>query len=524
MPDTKPSLRERIKGWLRTDGITDADLDTMADDLVDVIGDDAGTGDAGDDAAAADPSDDGAGDRADDDPDDDDDDKDDPDDDKRSGSGKERSMTRAEWRRMEREEAKKQAIRQRSGRYGDVNFTPNPVMTLARDGEEGLSVGDLVRVQVNRNAFSRQGSRELEWMERSEYVPQDMSALAVIPFEFLSRYAPMTREKNRERQTALRDTPPERIRAAITTANNVGYGMIAVEVDLENSQAWLYDRAPVLDYLTVKTGSMGEQKYFYGSNTAANKPTPGETGEGGAVAESSPQLTNLSRLPVPISSQFPISSSLIAMGNMPIDAVILGGAEALVSERVVRNVLSGPYVGATFAEDAEAMQDGLMDAGITNVNYGADNAAFDRDDIIAVEQNLRALNPMGTKLAWITSVGFETLARNKRIGGTEAVRFVAERNTGSLFEGIMNPSPGGMGVPYVSSTHLGKTVAGPPAVSDVNPAFLIMGSQLVVCFWGGGIEVIMFNNPGKNAVDYGFRVHANVAFVNPHNGYSTRQG
>ena len=29
--------------------------------------------------------------------------------------------------------------KQRSGRYGNVNIVPNPVMTLARDGEEGLS-------------------------------------------------------------------------------------------------------------------------------------------------------------------------------------------------------------------------------------------------------------------------------------------------------------------------------------------------------------------------------------------------
>lgn len=520
MPDTKLSLRERIKGWLRTDGISDADLDTMTDDLVEVVGDDAG--DAGDDAAAADPPDDGTGDGADDgarmgDKPDDDDDDDDMDDDKRSKSGDQRTMTRAEWRRLAREEAKREMAKQRSGRYGDVNVVPNPVMTLERDGEAGLSVGSLIRVQVNRSAFSRTASRELEWMERSEYMPQDMSAVAVIPFEFLSRYTPMSRAKNRERQVALRDTPPERVRAAITTAANVGYGTIATEVDLENSQAWLYDRAPVLDMFSVRTGAMGEQKYFYGDNDAADRPSPGEYGEGNAVTESSPKLVNFSRLPVPVSDQFPISSSLIASATVPIDSVILGGAERLVSERVVRNVLSGPFTGAAFATDAQAMQDGLTDAGITNRNYGANDAAFDRDDIVAVEQALRELNPMGDKLVWITSVGFETLARNERVGGTEAVRFVAERNTGSLFEGIMNPSPGGMGVPYVSSTHLGRT-------GYTNPAYLIMGSQVVVCFWGGGIELIVFNNPAKNAVDYGFRVHANVAVVNPNNGYSTRQG
>ena len=277
MTTPKLSLRDRIKGWLRTDGISDADLDTMTDDLVEVVGDDAGDAadpDPADSTDTADPPDDD-GSRMGDKPDDDD--PDDDDDDKRSTSGEQRTMTRAEWRRLAREEAKREMAKQRSGRYGDVNIVPNPVMTLERDGESGLSVGSLIRVQVNRSAFSRMASRELEWMERSEYMPQDMSAVAVIPFEFLSRYAPMSRAKNRERQVALRDTPPERIRAAITTAANVGYGTIATEVDVENSQAWLYDRAPVLDMFSVRTGAMGEQKYFYGDNDTADRPSPGST-------------------------------------------------------------------------------------------------------------------------------------------------------------------------------------------------------------------------------------------------------
>ena len=471
-----------------------------------------------DDAAAADPPDDDGA-RMGDKPDDDDED-----DEERSKSGDQRSMTRAEWRRLAREEShqireavKVEMAKQRSGRYGDVHIVPNPVMTLARDGEDNLSIGNLVRAQVNRDVFSRQGSREIEWMERSEYLPLDMTAKAVIPFEFLSRYAPMSREKNRARQAVLRDTPPERVRAAMTTASNVGYGTIATEVDLENSQAWLYDRAPVLDYFTVRTGAMGEQKYFYGDNDTADRPSPGEYGEGAAVTESSPKLVNFSRLPVPVSDQFPISSSLIASATVPIDSVILGGAEALITERVIRNVLSGPFVGASFATSTTAMQAGLIDSGVSNTNYGANDAAFDRADIVTVEQKLRAQNPMGDKLVWITSVAFETLALNELVGGTSSIRFVAERNTGSLFEGVMNPSPAGMGVPYVSSTHFGRT-------SYVKPATLLMGSQVVVCFWGGGIELIVFNDPGKNAVDYGFRAHANVAVVNPANAHSTRQG
>ena len=179
-------------------------------------------------------------------------------------------------------------LQQRSANYSDVNIVPNPVMTLARDGEEGLSVGNLIRVQAQRSTWSRAASRELEWMERSDYLPHDARAIATIPFEFLSRYATMGNERNIARQTALRATPPEQVRAAITTGATVGGGTVGVSLDVENSLAWLYDRAPVMEHLTVIPGVTGEWQTFYGSNTAANKPSPDPVEEGGAVGESSP--------------------------------------------------------------------------------------------------------------------------------------------------------------------------------------------------------------------------------------------
>ena len=516
MTTPKLSLRERIKRWLRTDGISDADLDTMTDDLVDVIGDDDGDApdsDPDDGAATADPPDDDGA-RMGDKPDDDD--PDDDDDDKRSKSGEQRAMTRAEWRRLAREEAKREMAQQRSGRYGDTNIVPNPVMTLARDGEEGLSIGNLIRVQHQRNTWGRAASRELEWMERSDYLPADASAIATVPFEFLSRYVPMRNERNAERQRALRATPPEQTRAAITTGATVGGGAVGVSLDVSNSLAWLYDRAPILEYLNVIPGVTGEWQTFYGSNTAANKPGPDPVEEGGAVAESSPQLVRLRRLPVTIADRFPISSAMLAAATVNIEGIALMGAENLVREHLVREVLSGPGVGAAFADVTNAITTGITHSGISGTNYGAADANFDRDDIVGIEQSLRAQNPVGDMLIWIVSTGLEALARTKRIGGTESVRFVAERDSGSLFMGIMNPNPGGMGIPYVSSTHFGEN-------GVTNPGILMYGSASCVPIWGGGIDVIMFNDPNNAADMYGFRLHANHAFVNPHNGYRIRQ-
>lgn len=445
---------------------------------------------------------------------------DDDDEEERAERG-ERYMTRAEWRRMERQERKDSRERQKSKRYGNSHIIPIPVDTLERDGEEGLKVGNLIRVQMNRSAFSRQASRELEWMERSEYRSEHMDTLALIPFEFLSRYVPMRRESNQKRQKELLQTPHERVRAAITTGDNVGYGTIAVNVDVDNSQAWLYDRAPILEKLTVMSGISGEWKHFWGDNDAADRPNPLETAEGGTVTESSPKLRNVSRLPITITDVFPISSALLASATANIESIAVNGAENLVREKAIRNVLSGPYTGAMHATVANAIQAGLINSGIGVTNYGANANAFNRDDIVGAEQALRAQNPDGEGLVWIVSTGFEELARNERIGGNEAVRFVAERSAPNLFEGIMNPNPGGMGLPYVSTTHLGKRVGN---TNEVNPAFLIFGSQAIVMIWGVGIELIPFNDPRQAAMIYGFRMHLNFTFINPFNGRGLRQG
>ena len=489
----------------------------MTDDLMDEIGD-------GDDAAAdpdpadgtdtADPPDDD-GSRMGDKPDDDD--PDDDDDDKRSKSGDQRTMTRAEWRRLAREEAKREMAKQRSGRYGDTNIVPNPVMTLAREGEEGLSARRLFQVQMNRNVHSREGSREIEWLERSEYEPYNRGCTAFLPWEFLGRYEPMFTKRGKDKQAELRNTPPEQVaasyRTALTSATGVGAGFVPTNVDLDNSLAWLYDRAPVLDFLNVQPGLRGEWKWFYGTGT--HKPAPKGVAEGGAVTESSPRYTELTRKPIVIADQFPISSTLRLLApnseNFTVD-----GARMLVQEQLVRAVLSGPNTGAAFAAATNTIANGLIESSIDVVGYGANDAAFTRDDIVAVEQALRDNNPAEGDLVWIISTGLETLARSERVGGTESIRFVAERMMNQMFEGYMNRIGDDSGIHYVATTHLGKATI-------VNPGFLLVGKYSVVPLWGDGIEVIIFNDPELAGQRYGFRVHANHVMVNPANAEGTKQ-
>ena len=324
----------------------------------------------------------------------------------------------------------------------------------------------------------------------------------------------------RERQARLQATPGEQVaasyRAAVTTAANIGSGFIPVNVDLDNSLAWLYDRAPVLEYLNMQVGLRGEWKWFYGSNTAANKPTPVPVVEGGAVAESAPRFTELTRKPIVIADQFPISSSLLAMAPQT-DQFSTEGARMLVQERLVREVLSGPNTGAAFAVATNGIASGLIESGVTHDNYGAAATDFGRDDILTVEQNLRDANPAAGEMVWIISTDLEKAARGTRIGGVDSVRFVAERMENMIDMGYMNRIADGTGTHYVASTHLGKA-----SVND--PGVLLVGKYSVVPVWGDGIEVIIFNDPELAGQRYGFRMHANHALINPSNARGIRRG
>ena len=395
-----------------------------------------------------------------------------------------------------------------SARYGGIGFIPNPAMTLNKHGEEGLSVSRLVKGIVFRNHGGiKESSREMEWMERSGFGPDEHSlgATGTIPWPFLARYGHIESKRLKEQGQ----------RAALSisaTGAGAGGGTLSTIVDPENSMAWLYDKAPVLEKFATIPGVRGKYQFFYGSNTTGEKPNANEYAEGAAFTEGSPTFEEVELSPVTLGVTFPISSAMIAADHVGIMSIVEQGTEMLVKERLVRNVLSGTGTGAAFAVNANAMT-GLMNASLTNTGYGANNAAFGRADVIDAYFDLIENKAEGSGLVWVLSTGLGKLAADKRVGGTESVRFVFEKSGGgdSPYEGMMEP-----GVPAVISTQLGKA-------STTNPGVLVYGSRVVVPIWGSGIDVIVFNDPTKGAIDLGFRLHANTRIVNPENGVTIAQ-
>ena len=440
-------------------------------------------------------------------------------------------LTRAEWRRLERSERNMATKRNKSEKYGDRQIVSNPVMTLEREGFDGLTVSNLIRAQLSRNVFSHSASRELEWLERSgvyEDYPMHRAAdvVGVIPFEFLSRYAPMNHTETRERQAALREIHMDQVRegrrAAITTADGSGYGTINTNVDVANSQTWLSDRAPVLEALNVVTGVQGEQKYYFDTNAAADRPQGYFVAEGGNATESTPKLSNPTKLPKVAMTYFPISSSLLAASTVNIEQVLMEGATRLLNEFVVRGVLSGPNVGANFAQvgGSIAVGQSLMTSGINFVDFG--NAASDLnvEHVINTVSRLRSQTPWNDgDFKWILSTQLSSQMRQTQTATAMPWRLLSN-SPGSIYTGKVRYDANEDGYDFVDSNHLGGPAVGGKAQS--HQGILLDGKSSVVPMWGAGIEIILWTPPGKAQLEYGLRVHFNHIFINPRNAAGLR--
>ena len=413
-----------------------------------------------------------------------------------------RIIARAERRRAERAASKNEEYKSRT-------INPNP--SISGDQENparSADVGRLIQLQYHRSvsrgfADDKQFSREIEFMESVDsdlFVPPMGGGGFVIPFSALSEMTPRSDKNGKRRGSKM-------IQQRASTQDNASGGATMESlVDVANSMAWLYDNAPVMSYFVMDPGRTSRVVEYYGTNTA--KPDPSWPGDGNAFADRSPGLTRIELQPIPLGVTYELSGGLIKGSAMAVATQFQAGAEYLLNEELTHGVLSGRTVGVAGAVVTTAMV-GLMNSGIDDSGYGANAAAFDRDDIIASIDRLVANKAMGANEVWVMSPGFATLAAQKRIGGTESVRFVFERD--SIREGTIE------GTDALVSTLVTKT-------GVTNPAIHVFGSRVIVPIWGSGIEVRVFSPPNKDVVQFGLHMHANVAMINPSNGDIVRQG
>ena len=359
---------------------------------------------------------------------------------------------------------------------------PNPALSRDKHGDDGMHVGRMIQAAMLGGRHTKAGSRELELL--SELKVEYSSERMVLPFALLARCGrhadkikarraagERTRQKSveaagyfREGYTVIGDDGGERSIVSSSTGAGAGGGALPVRLDVDRSQMWLYETAPVLAALNPRMGIQGEYKAWYGSTA----PGGGFVGESGSHTATNPALTEIIREPKTIHFPWSVSNSFIAMDANRVASLFEEAVEGQLMNLVTKTMVSGPNVGANFAADTLAFN-GLLNSGIGEVSYGAALANFDRAAVIDAEQQLLLNEAIGSDRVWLLSLDVEGEALNQKIGTLHnGVMYLAEQIRPYMGR-IGGEVPGageGEGTPYVSSGLIGHAdgtrSTGPP--------------------------------------------------------------
>ena len=419
----------------------------------------------------------------------------DPDDDDDKDRGRStrtpQTMTRAQMHRAAKEKDKLA----RSGNYGNIGINPNPGPSRNKNGDAGMTVGNMLRSALT-GGNHKEGYRELEVLEEN-HITYDRDHL-VVPWDFLAEYGRHATKVERN----LESWEPKEIQAGyvrqmydtigkdghvrtITSAGSSGAGAVGIDLDVARSQLWLHEVSPVLGYMNPVLGVNSEYQIFIG-NVA---PTGSEVAEGGAHTENNPTITRLRRTPSIIHYPWSLSGNLSAMDEVGLGSLFENGVQGLILERATRAILSGPNTGNNFDNNANSF-DGLFASGINLTAFGANAdasiTAFDRAVVTAAESQLRKNNATGDNLFWLLSNAMVEVAVDKRIGGTDAIVFLAQRDPDKFREGLIGGTTAGLGSYYVESGELGRPHG--TAYKQTAIGIVGFGSQMVPIFFGQGIE------------------------------------
>lgn len=410
-----------------------------------------------------------------------------------------------------------------------------------------LDLGMYMRAALDPSRWRRDAARELTWMDQNlgSGIYRQEDGMSVIPFallaqsgpqarrraasrarqgigdeEYLERYMPLADEAYRELQLQeeLRGMTPEQLSAldedglrTMTQATTSAGAATSTMVDLARSIMWLTEMDRALDMMTVVVGLSGQWAGFFGNA----KPTVSFPGEGNDLAETTPTLTQLTRLPVTMGMHWKISTAQMASASAPISALIEAGCEEVFRTQAMRAFLSGNRNAPDFKIQSNSFN-GLTNSGLAETGFGAALSDLNRDDMVDARRRLFASEVDMMDLGWILSNGMAGQLEKTRIGGTESVRFVYE--DGRVDSGAER-------VPARDSVHLGKTTGNSGSEVAVNDVGVLLQRSAALCLiWGAGISFNGLQIPGRTAIDYDLQIQSNFAFINPARGTLLKRG
>ena len=408
-----------------------------------------------------------------------------------------------------------------------VNIHPNGRVPK-HDELHNLDLGNYVRALWNPGAFHVEAKRELAWMERNldQGFQVSNNGGSYVPFSLLADHGPNAQRRAAER--ALKGVSPEQhLESFMPLAEQTyrhlhehregyGYGertltQVATSagaatgtvVDIARSIMWLTEMDSALEMLTMLPGLQGQWQGFFGN---AN-PVEDWVDEGADITETTPTLTRLQRIPKTLGLFWNISTAQLASADHPIASMIEAGCEQVFRTKWMRAVLSGNDVGASFANDANAI-DGLTNSGITETGFGAALANLDRGDIVDAHTRLLASEVDPSELGWILANSAAGQLEKTLRGGTATDDYI-------LADGMVNTNS--QSYPARRTVHLGKT-------SENDMMVLVQRSAAVALIWGAGLLFNALQIPGETKTRYDLQIQGNFAMMNPKRATTLKRG
>ena len=309
-------------------------------------------------------------------------------------------------------------------------------------------------------------------------------------------FIPWTAMAERERQELMTRTS--------NMASGVGVRPLDITV-LGDAGLVLARYAPIMARMDVRMGVVGDQRLSY--LTAQDAPAP--IAEGGAITAGTWTVEGTSKQPKTIPAAFQMTTSLRGIDDGTFEGIVRSAIFLVLNNGVLKQILVG--TGA-----ANQLAGIWSTTNVVNIDYGATQSLFNRDDMLDVLNAVRLSNTDGAAPIMVASKGLwelsertpravQTFGPGTTSGGgiTDIQRF--------LLDDIMHQNMGHMGMVEGAECFYYSDLT----IASINdPGLVFKPDRAVVWFWGDSLNLEYVPQTSANYY-YKMCAEVNADYQNP---------
>ena len=371
-----------------------------------------------------------------------------------------------------------------------------------KPGENILSLGNILKLtwkggmsedspQIDASAVTLEESflerRDSDLKAQTTHHRESSNTVAFIPWSAMAE---------RERQELM-------VRNSTLTS---GAGVRPLDITVLGDAGLVLSRyAPIMARMDVRMGVVGDQRLSY--LTAQDAPAP--VTEGGAIAAGTWTVEGESKQPRTIPAAFQMTTSLRAIDDGTFEGIVRNAIFLVLNNGVLKQILVGSGV-------APQIPGIWSTTNVVNVDYGAAQTNFDRQDMLDVLNSVRLSNTDGAAPIMVASRGLWRLAEQTpratatfgpgtTSGGgiTDIQRF--------LLDDIMHQNMGVMGMVEGAECFYYDDLA----IASINdPGLVFKPDRAVVWFWGDSLNLEYVPQTSANYY-YKMVAECNADYQNP---------